>query len=150
MLDPFEVIRNKRVSVKLQLLQSIKIYNAFHANLLKKTFTDSLTNQVNELSFLVIINNKKKWEVENILNAKSYQGKLQYQIKWVGWDKNKKWYNMTRFDNSLEIIKDFYSCYTDESRSGKPVAYRSERKKSWKLRNFFYYLLKKLRILIRG
>ena len=58
MLGPFEVIGNKGVSVELQLLQSMKIHNVFHPNLLRKVSTDRLTNQVKELMPLVIINNE--------------------------------------------------------------------------------------------
>ena len=78
MLSSFEVIGNKRVSVKLQLPQSMKIHNVFHPNLLQKALTDPLPNQVNEPPPPVIINNKEEWEVENILDARSHQGKLQY------------------------------------------------------------------------
>ncbi len=35
-LGLFKVIRNKRVSIELQLPQSMKIYNVFHSNLLRK------------------------------------------------------------------------------------------------------------------
>ncbi len=80
----FKVIGHKRVSVELQLLQSMKIHNVIHPNLLRKTLKNPLTNQVNEPLPLVIINNEKKWEVEDILDAKNHQGKLQYQVKWVG------------------------------------------------------------------
>ena len=72
MLGLFEVIVNKGVSVELQLPQSMKIYNIFHPNLLQKTSTNSLTNQVNEPPSPFIINNEKEWKVEDILNARSY------------------------------------------------------------------------------
>ncbi len=72
MLGPFDVIGNKRVSVELQLSQLMKIHNVFHPNLLQKVSTDPLTNQVNKLPLPVIINNEKKWEVEDILDARSH------------------------------------------------------------------------------
>ena len=78
MLGLFKVIRNKGVSIELQLPQSIKIHNVFHSNLLQKASTDPLTNQVNKLPPPVIINNEEKWEVEDILDAKGHRGKLQY------------------------------------------------------------------------
>ncbi len=54
----------------------MKIHNAFYLNLFRKVFKNLLTNQVNGPLPSVIINNKEKWEVEDILDAKSYQGKL--------------------------------------------------------------------------
>ena len=50
----------------------MKIYNVFHPKLLQKTLIDPLTNQINELPTPVIINNEEKWEVEDILDARSY------------------------------------------------------------------------------
>ncbi len=81
MLSPFEVIRNKGVSVELQLPQSMKIHNVFYPNLLQKASTDPLTNQVNEPSPPVIINNEEELEVVNIFDAKSHWGKRQYRVK---------------------------------------------------------------------
>lgn len=72
MLRLFNVIENKIVFVEFQLPQSIKIHNIFHPNLFQKVPIDFLTNQVNKLLLLVIINNKKKWEVENNLDTRSY------------------------------------------------------------------------------
>ena len=60
MLGSFQIIRNKGVSVELQLPQSIKIHNIFHLNMLQKASTDFLTNQVNEPPPPVIINNVKE------------------------------------------------------------------------------------------
>lgn len=60
MLSFFEVIEKKKVFIKLQLPQSIKIHNVFHSNLLQKASTDLLTNQVKKPSTLIIIVNKKE------------------------------------------------------------------------------------------
>ncbi len=60
MLGFFEIIGNKGVSIELQLLQSMKIHNVFHPNLLQKVSTNPLTNQINELLPLVIINNEEE------------------------------------------------------------------------------------------
>ena len=130
MLGPFEVIGNKGVSVELQLVQSMKIHNVFHPNLLRKALTDPLTNQVNEPPPPVIINNEEEWEVEDILNARSHQGKLQYRVKWVGWDEDREWYDAARFENSPEIVKDFYSRYLEKPRSRKPAVRKSGRKRN--------------------
>ena len=130
MLGFFEVIGNKEVSVELQLPQSIKIHNVFHPNLLQKASTDPLTNQVNEPPPPVIINNEEEWEVEDILDARSHRGKLQYRVKWVGWDEDREWYDAAGFENSPEIVKDFYSRYPKKPRSGKPAVRKSGRKRN--------------------
>lgn len=60
----------------------------------------------------------------------SYRGKLQYRVKWLGWDEDRDWYNAAGFENSPEIIQDFHSRYPDKPRSGKLAARKSGRKKS--------------------
>ncbi len=107
----------------------MKIHNVFHPNLLQKASTDLLTNHVNKLPPLVIINNEEEWEVENILDIKSHQDKFQYQVKWVGWDENREWYNTTGFENSPEIIEDFHSRYPNKPKFSKPAACKSEKKR---------------------
>ena len=68
----------------------MKIYNVFHLNLHRKAWIDLLSNQVNEPPPPVIINNEKKWEVEEIFDARSHRSKLHYQLKWVGWDEDRE------------------------------------------------------------
>ena len=130
MLGSFGVIRNKEVSVEFQLPQLMKIHNVFHTNLLQKASTDPLTNQVNELPPPFIIKNEQEWEVEDILDARSYRGKLQYWVKWVGWDEDIEWYHATEFGNFPEILENFHSRSSDKPRSGKPAARKGERKRS--------------------
>lgn len=50
----------------------MKINNVFYVNLLWKILTDLLINQVNEPLSQIIINNKEKWKIKEILDVKSY------------------------------------------------------------------------------
>ena len=72
MIDPFDVIGKKGISLELQLPLAIKIHNVFHPNLLQKASTDPLTGQVNEPAPPVIIDNEDEWELEDILDARSH------------------------------------------------------------------------------
>lgn len=72
MFNFFEIIRNKSVFVKLHLPQSMKIHNVFYLNLFQKVSLNPLTNQINKLTTLVIINSKKKWKIKDILDTRSY------------------------------------------------------------------------------
>lgn len=67
----------------------MKIYNVFYLNLFFKALTNLLTTQINEPAPQVIINTKKEKKVEYILDTRSYQDKLQYCFKWVGWDEDR-------------------------------------------------------------
>ena len=86
MISSFEVIGKKDISLELQLPQAIKIHNVFHPKLFQKTSTDLLIGQLNKPAPLVIINNREKWEVEDILDARSLWRKIQI---W-GFDKKKR------------------------------------------------------------
>lgn len=72
MIDPFEIIKKNIISLELLFPQTMKIQNVFQLNLLQKTLTDLLIGQGNELVLAVIINNEEKWEVEDILDARSF------------------------------------------------------------------------------
>lgn len=72
MIGFFEVIGQKKILLKLQFLQAMKIYNVFHPNLLKESLTDMLIDQINELLILIITNNRNKQEIKDSFNIKNY------------------------------------------------------------------------------
>ena len=65
----------------------------------------------------MIINNEEEWEVEDIFDAKSFQGKIQYRVKWASWDEDREWYDASGFDNYPEIVEDFYAHYPNKPQS---------------------------------
>ena len=60
-------MEKKDISLELWLAQAIKIHNVFYQNLFQKACTDPFTGLVNKPTPPVIINNEKRWEVEEFL-----------------------------------------------------------------------------------
>ena len=97
-------------SYQFKLPHTMKIHDVFHSNLLQKAATDPLSGQWNSLPPSIIVNNKEKWEVDNILDVKRGRGgkKMLFQIKWKGYNNDKAWYDAINFDHTKEIVDDFY------------------------------------------
>ena len=55
---------------KLKLFKIIKIYNVFHFKFLNFVVINSLLDQKNSFFIIIIIKDKEKWVIENILNFK--------------------------------------------------------------------------------
>lgn len=117
MIDIFKVIRKKDISLKLQLLQAMKLNNVFHLNIVQKISIDPLSDEVNEPAPQVIVNNQEEWEVENISPIRSFREKIQHRVKWKSCNKDQKWYDSSRFDNSSEIVENFYACHSNKPQS---------------------------------
>ena len=91
MISPYKIKRLVGSSCQLDLPTSIKIHNVFHPNLLRKASTDPLPGQHNDPAPPVIIDNKKEWEVDDILDARRKRrkkvgkkvvgGRIQYCVK---------------------------------------------------------------------
>ena len=81
MFDSFKVIFVIDFSYKLKLSEIIKIYNVFHFKLLSLVVINSLFNQKNSSFKIIIIKDKKKWIIENILNFKKLRNCFKYKIR---------------------------------------------------------------------
>ena len=55
---------------KLKLFKIMKIYNVFHFKLLNLVIINSLSDQKNFSSIIIIVKDKEKWIIEDILNFK--------------------------------------------------------------------------------
>ena len=75
MIDPYKIKKLVGLSYQLELLTSMKIYNVFHSSLLWKAAKDPLPGQHNDPTPPVIVNDKKKWEINDILDAKKKEEK---------------------------------------------------------------------------
>ena len=81
MLDPFKIILIINSFYKLKLFEIMKIYNVFHPKLLNLAAINSLSDQKNSFFKIIIVKDKKKWIIENILNFKKLWNRLKYKVK---------------------------------------------------------------------
>jgi hypothetical protein len=61
---------------QLNLFQSMKIYDTLHTSHLRLVAIDSLIDQIQSSSSLVVIEEKKEFEINDILNSRYHYEKL--------------------------------------------------------------------------
>lgn len=55
------------------------------------------------------VDGDEEWEVEQILDSKTYRGRLQYLVKWVGFDDTEnQWLSADDVANSPRLLDDFH------------------------------------------
>ena len=75
MIGSYKVKKLVRSSYQLELPHTMKIHNVFHPNLLQKAADDLLPGQRNSPPPSMVVDNKKEWKVNDILDAKRGRGK---------------------------------------------------------------------------
>ncbi len=118
MLDSFINLDLVDSSYKLKLSESMHVHDVFHSDLLRSVINDLLSDQKNELSDSIMINDEDEWKIDDILNFRWYQRWLQYKIKWNDYDNDLNWYNTDddEFMNAQKIVDDFHIQYLNKSR----------------------------------
>ncbi len=114
MLNSFQIINLIDSFYKLKLFKTMRIHDVFYSELLHLVINDSLSDQKNELSKSVVINDEDEWKINDILNFRRYQRRLQYQVKWKSYDNDLNWYNVDddEFMNAQEMIDNFHIKYS--------------------------------------
>ncbi len=118
MLDSFINLDFIDSSYKLKLSKSMHVSDVFHSDLLRSVIDDFLSDQKNEFSGSIVINDEDEWEIDDILNFRRYRRRLQYRVKWNDYDNDLNWYNADddEFMNAQKIIDDFHIQYLNKSR----------------------------------
>ena len=81
MLDSFKVILIINSFYKLKLFEIMRIYNVFHFKLFNLVVINLLSDQKNFSFKIIIIKDKKKWIIENILNFKKLRNRFKYKVR---------------------------------------------------------------------
>ncbi len=114
MLNSFQIIESVNSFYKLKLSETMHIHDVFYSELLHSVVDDFLSDQKNELSRSIVINDEDEWKIDDILNSRRYQRWLQYQVKWKNYDNDLNWYNADddEFMNAQEMIDEFHIRYS--------------------------------------
>ncbi len=118
MLDSFINLDLIDSSYKLKLSESMRVHDVFHSDLLRSVVDDFLSDQKNELSGSIVVNDEDEWEIDDILNFRRYRRRLQYRVKWNDYDNDLNWYNADddEFMNAQKVVDDFHIQYSNKSR----------------------------------
>lgn len=113
MAGPFPILEKVGNSYKLELPESMKIHPVFSPDKLRRAADDSLPGQVVEPSEPIVIGDEHEWEVEEILASRVCRRRLQYQVKWTGFDEDRTWYPAANFKGSPHRIRDYHQQYPE-------------------------------------
>jgi len=72
MLDSFINLNLVDSSYKLKLSKSMHVHDVFHSDLLRSVVDDFLSDQKNEFSDSIVINDEDEWKIDDILNFRRY------------------------------------------------------------------------------
>jgi hypothetical protein len=79
-IDSYKIKKVIRNACQLNLSQSMKIHDTFHISLLRSASNDSLIEQIQSSSFSIVIDEKEKYEMNDVLDSRYHYDKLQYKI----------------------------------------------------------------------
>ncbi len=118
MLDSFINLDLVDSSYKLKLSKFMHVHDVFHSDLLHSVVDNLLSDQKNESSDSIVINDEDEWKIDDILNFCQYRRRLQYRVKWNDYDNDLNWYNADddEFMNAQKIVDDFHIQYSNKSR----------------------------------
>ncbi len=114
MLNSFKIKDFVNFFYKLKLSDIMRIHDVFHSELFRSAVDDSLSDQKNEFSKSIVINDENEWKIDDILNSWWYWKWLQYRVKWKSYDNDLNWYNADddEFMNAQKMIDDFHIKYS--------------------------------------
>ncbi len=120
-LELYQITVKARVFYHLRLSVSMKhLHSMFSSKLLRSYSEDFLSEQHAEFLRLIIIDDDddEHWKIDDILNFRRYQGRIQYKVKWKDLDRNDEWYyvNKDEFDDFEKVLNEFHALYSRKSR----------------------------------
>jgi len=115
-LGPFRIKRKvSATAFELDLpLELSRIHPVFHASLLEKVNISSTRGRHNDPPPPIEVAGESEYEVENILASRIKNRKLEFLVKWKGYDEysdSRTWEPLANLDNSLSLVKEFYNSH---------------------------------------
>ena len=97
---------------KLQFPAAVKYHPVQHVSLLDPFDDDPLPGQHNPPPPPVIVDDHEEWHVEEVMDSRIYRRRLQYLVKWVGYDQLD--WEPAENVNRLEAVDRFHERYPDK------------------------------------
>ena len=111
-MGPFKIIKKVGTSsYKLDLPASKTIHNTFHISLLEPYEDPKFPSQIQAPPLPLEIDGEPEYKLEEIIDFRRHQDKLQYRAKWTGYspEHDKTWYPAEKLENAKIAIEQFHS-----------------------------------------
>ena len=106
---------------KLDLPSQLNIDNNFHVSLLRPAYEGFLSQQQTQPPPIETTDNEVIYEVEAILDSRIKRNKLQYLVRWTGYDE-KTWEPLKNLNGCEELLKEFHQSYPSAQSSTELAA----------------------------
>jgi Chromo (CHRromatin Organisation MOdifier) domain len=96
------------------------VHLVFHVSTLEPSVLNTIPNREQPPPPPVIIDGEPEYKISEILNSKldkRYRCKLQYLVKWLGYentDEERSWISAMELDHASDIVADFHKSYPDK------------------------------------
>ncbi|KAG1121331.1 hypothetical protein G6F42_012533 [Rhizopus arrhizus] len=116
-LGPFKIVEKiSSHAYKLDLPTSMKIHPTFHiSRLTPRTIKglEDIENRELPPPPPIVVNSNEEYEVDQILDSRMYRGKLQYKVKWKGYEDPSEdtWEDQENLENAQLATKQFHQDY---------------------------------------
>jgi len=107
---PYEVLEKiGEKAYKLKFPSSMRIHNVFNVDLLEPKKPDLFNRDPVALPPIITPEGEEEYEVEEILDTKLNRGRIQYLVKWKGYDASEnKWIKRAEAENIQTLINEFH------------------------------------------
>jgi transposase InsO family protein len=117
-LGPFHILeRIGNRAYKLDLPPSVKLHPVFHISLLEPTKPPdtAIPGHLQPEPPPTIIDGEQEWEVEEIVDSRTFRNNIQYRVKWLGFpDPDRTWYPASNFEHAQEELRQFHLRYPNK------------------------------------
>ena len=102
-------------AVCLRLPSTVQIHAILHVSLLEHAADDPYPGQIAPPLPAVIVDGEEEWEVETILDSHLHYNRLQYLVKWKGYNVP-TWWPDTDLEYSSNLVRQFHQLWPDRLR----------------------------------
>jgi transposase InsO family protein len=104
----FKIVEKVGNSFRVALPATMKVWDVFPPEKLRKASSDPLPGQIQEESHPINITGEEEYEVEEILACRRRWNQLEYRTTWLNRDVDLTWYPASNFKYAPHKVRDFH------------------------------------------